>query len=78
MEVVATDTISGTITDQGLESHPVTLPVIIVPGLGRHLFSVAVVSNTGIFTTFDGVQPRVEMGIITLPLKWLGDDQVLH
>ncbi|CAM9838564.1 unnamed protein product, partial [Sphacelaria rigidula] len=49
--------------------------VNIVPGLGRHLFSVAAASKMGAVTSFDST---TEMGSITLPLKRLGGDELLY
>ena len=76
LEGVATGTIKGTVIDKDGNQHHVELAGIVVPGLGRHLFSVTAAADTGAVTTFDD-KPRLEMGGITLPLQ-LDDDKVLY
>ena len=48
----------------------------MLPGLGRHLFSVTAAADTSAVTNFDD-KPRLETDGITLPLR-LDDYQVLH
>ena len=50
---------------------------IAVPGLGRHLFSPLVASRMEVVTIFDSVQPRLEMGDVTVPMKRLDNDTIL-
>ena len=49
----------------------------MVPGLGEKLFSVAILSATGVVTVFDSVRPRLETGSVVLPMYRLGDDRKL-
>lgn len=42
---------------------------IAVSGLGRHLFSPHIASETGIVTIFDSAQPRLVMGDVIVPMK---------
>ena len=50
---------------------------IDVPGLGRRLFSPLVASRMGVVTIFGSVQPRLEMGDVTVPIKRLHNDTTL-
>lgn len=61
LEGIATATVTGAVTDQDGKQHQVALSSIVVPGLGRHLLSVAAASTIGAVTIFNSVQPHLEM-----------------
>ena len=48
--------------------------VLIVPGLGHHLFSVNQASRNGVVSIFDKYNPRLEANNFTLPLQELQND----
>ena len=76
-EGIAKGIIIGTFKGQHGEKQQVAFSAITVPGLGRHLFSPLVVSRMGVVTIFDSVQPRLEMGDVTVPMKRLDSDTIL-
>ena len=56
----------------------VAFSAIVVPGLGKKLFSVAMSLATGVVTVFDSVRSRLERGNVVLPMDRLGDDRTLY
>ena len=52
----------------------VQISVLIVPGLGRNLFSVKQASRNGVVSIFDKYNPRLEANNFTLPLQELEND----
>ena len=77
IEGITKGTIIGTFNGQHGEKLQVAFSTIAVPGLGRHLFSAFVASRMGVVTIFDSVQPRLEMGDVTVPMKRLDNDTIL-
>ena len=69
--------IIGTFNGQHGENKQVAFSAIAVPGLERHLFSPLVASRMGVVTIFDSVQPRLEMGEVTVPMKRLDNETIL-
>ena len=78
VEAVASVTIRGTITDRDEKEHCVALSCFVVPGLGRHLFSVKVATKQGIIAIFDQHLPRLETTSFVLPLEQSTHDQDLY
>lgn len=78
LESIATGTVRGHVIDVSGAKELVTFPAVVVPGLGRNLFSVAMSAAVGIVTVFDCVRPRLELGGVVLPMVRLGDDQTLY
>ena len=58
---------------QGVE-RLIQISVLIVPGLGRNLFSVKQASRNGVISIFDKYNPRLEANNFTLPLQKLEND----
>ena len=52
----------------------IQISVLIVPGLGRNLFSVKQASRNGVVSIFDKYNPRLEANNFTLPLQGLEND----
>ena len=52
----------------------IRISVLIVPGLGRNLFSVKQASRNGVVSIFDKYNPRLEANNFTLPLQELEND----
>ena len=50
----------------------IQLSCLIVPGLGRHLFSVKQAARNGVISVFDVTKPRLETRKHTIPLQELG------
>ncbi|CAM9978444.1 unnamed protein product, partial [Sphacelaria rigidula] len=69
LNAIASVTVLGKVTDQHGVSHEVSLPSYVVPGLGRHLFSVKNAVTRGINVVFDPANPRLEVASFQLPLK---------
>ena len=65
------------VRDQQGNEHSVRLPAIIVPGLGKHLFSpVYALRTRGVGTTF-AVNSYVDLGHFRIPLR-PDDTSMLH
>ena len=77
IESIAKGTITGTIICQHAEKQQVAFSAITVPGLRSHLFSPLVASRMGVVAIFDSVQPRIEMGDVTVPMKRLDHGTIL-
>eukprot|EP00903_Cladosiphon_okamuranus_P019947 g18331.t2 len=56
------------VTDQYGNSHPVRLPFICVPNLGRHLFSGGTARKQGV-STFIGPTSFLDVGVFKIPLR---------
>eukprot|EP00903_Cladosiphon_okamuranus_P012044 g11309.t1 len=56
------------VTDQHGNSHPVRLPFICVPNLGRHLFSGGTARKQGV-STFIGPASFLDVGVFKIPLR---------
>ena len=54
-----TGVITGTITDKTGMKQPVKIPIVVVPGLGRNLFSVPQAALQGAITTFAADASRI-------------------
>ena len=52
----------------------IQLSCLIVPGLGRNLFSVKQTARNGVVSIFDVTNPRLEAHNHTFPLQELGHD----
>ena len=52
----------------------IQISVLIVPGLGRNLFSVKQASRNGVVSIFDKYNPRLKANNFTLPLQELEND----
>ena len=78
IEGLAKGTTIGTFNGEHGEKKQVAFSAIIaVPGLARHFFSPLVASRMGVVTIFDSVQPRLEMGDVTVPMNRLDNDVIL-
>ena len=71
---VAQGVLRGWVIDDKGERRLVQLSCLIVPGLGRNLFSVKQAARSGIISIFDMDNPRLEANNFTLPLQELGCD----
>ena len=69
---VATGVISGYIIDQTGVRQLVRLPVVVVPGIGRNLFSVPSATEQGATTMFALEESRIETKDFTIPLQQVG------
>ena len=70
---VATGTVRGTISDDGLE-RVLSFHAVVVPGMGVNLFSVTEAMRKGIATIFHPDKPRLEVHDIVPPMNRLGAD----
>ena len=61
------------IDDKGVR-RLIQLSCLIVPGLGRNLFSVKQAARNGVVCMFDMTNPRLETHNHTFPLQDLGHD----
>ena len=62
------------VTDNHDEYHPARVAILIVPGIGRNLFSVKSATKKGIVSIFDFNDPRLELSGITAPFRAEDDD----
>ena len=70
-------TIIGPFNGQQGEKQQVVFSAIVVPGLGRHLFSPLIASRMGVVNIFDSVRPLLEMCDVTVPMKRLDNDTII-
>ena len=61
----------GHIIDAQGVQRLIQISVLVVPGLGRNLFSVKQASHNGVVSIFDKYNPRLEANNFTLPLQQL-------
>ena len=73
-----TGVITGTITDKTGMKQPVKIPIVVVPGLGRNLFSVPQAALQGAITTFAADASRIETDSFVLPFKQVGGTRDLY
>ena len=64
----------GHIIDAQGVQRLIQISVLIVPGLGRNVFSVKQASRNGVVSIFDKYNPRLEANNFTLPLQELEND----
>ena len=64
----------GHIIDAQGVQRLIQISVLIVPGLGRNLFSVKQASRKGVVSIFDKYNPRLKANNFTLPLQELEND----
>ena len=61
-------------TDNHGEQHLARIATLILPGIGRTLFSVKLATNKGVVSIFDFDNPRLDVSGITVPLCIENDD----
>ena len=61
--------LQGVITDNYDNGHIVRTQILVVPTIGRNLFSVKTATRNGIVSIFDRENPRLETFGVTLPLR---------
>ena len=59
----------GLVSNYQGEQYLKRITVIVVPGIGRNLFSVKSAMEKGVVTIFDFGNPRLELSGITVPLR---------
>ena len=64
----------GHIIDAQVVQRLIQISELIVPGLGRNLFSAKQASRNGVVSIFDKYNPRLEANNFTLPLQELEND----
>ena len=74
LDGAAEGVLQGLITDDFGEQHLARIAILIVPGIGRNLFSVKTAATKGIVSIFVANKPRLEAGDITVPLRGEKDD----
>ena len=75
LEGVVTGTLHGTVTDEGGHKQPISFHAVVVPGLGKNLFSVTTAMTKGIAALCRPANPRLEKGGIVLPMQQLSTDE---
>ena len=63
------DVLQGLVIDDNGNHILVRVEIVVVPGVGRNLFSVMTAAKKGIVTIFDSVNPRLEGFRVTVPLQ---------
>ena len=66
--------LQGLVNDNHGEQHVARIAILIVPGIGRNLFSVISATKKGVVSIFDFGNPRLELSGITVPLCAEDDD----
>ena len=61
--------LQGLVTDDNGNQIPVRVDVVVVPGIGRNLFSMMTAAKKGIVTIFDYESPRLGGFNVTVPLR---------
>ena len=69
--------LQGIITDNYGNGHLLPIQILVVPTIGRHLFSVKTATRNGIVSIFDRENLRLEAFGVTLPLRGEQDDLYL-
>ena len=66
--------LKGLITDNHGQQHLARIAILIVPGIGRNLFSVESTTKKGVVSIFNFDDPRLELSGITVPPRAEGDN----
>ena len=66
---IAEGVLQGLVTDDNSNQILVRVDIVVVPGIGRNLFSVMTSAKTGITTIFDYENPRLAGLDVTMPLR---------
>ena len=78
LDGMAEGLLQGLVTDNHGEQHlariAIRIAILIVPGIGRNLFSVKSATKKGVVSIFDLDNPRLELSGITVPLRAEDDD----
>ena len=74
LEEAAQGLLQGHIIDAQGVQRLIQISVLIVPGLGRNLFSVKQASRNGVVSIFNQHNPRLDPNDFTLPLQELEND----
>ena len=74
LDGTAEGVLRGLITDDYGKYRFARIAILIVPGIGRDLFSVKTAARKGIVLIFDVIKPRLEAGGITVSLRGENDD----
>ena len=61
--------LQGLVTDDYGSRLLVSVDIVVVPGIGRNLFSMMTAAKKGIVTTFDYKNIRLEGFIVTISLR---------
>ena len=61
--------LQGLVTNNHGEQHLARIAILIVPGIGRNIFSVKSATKKGIVSIFDFDNFRLELSGITVPLR---------
>ena len=66
--------LQGVITDNYSNGHLVQIQILVIPTIGRNLYSVKTATRNGIVSIFDREIPRLEAFGVTFPLRGEQDD----
>ena len=66
--------LQGLVPDNQGEQYLALIAILIVPGIGRNLFSVKLATKKGVVFTFNFDDPRLKLSGITVPLRAKNDD----
>ena len=66
--------LQGLVTDNHGEQHLARIAILIVPSIGRNLFSVKSATKKGVGSIFDFDKPRLELSDATVPVRAEDDD----
>ena len=72
-----TGVLPGTVVDKDRRQHSVQIPAVIVPGMGRHLFSSKKAVEKGMSTIIDSNLPRLQKSERLLLLQQQHEDSGL-
>ena len=78
MKENATGAITGAIIEKSGMKQPVKIPIVVVPGLGRNLFSVPQATLQGAITTLAADTSRIETDSFVLSLKQVAGTHDLY
>ena len=74
---IAEGVLQNLVTDNACNKIVVRVDIVVVPGIGRNLFSVLTAPKKDIATIFDYQNPRLEGFSVTVPLRNESDSRVL-
>ena len=74
LDGTAEGVLQGLVTDNHGEQHLARVAILIVPAIGRNLFSVKSTTKKGVVSIFDFDNFRLELSDITVPLRAEDDD----